>query len=92
MNQKNKFVNKLTQAFKGIAFAALVYAVLIAAVFCYAAVYMIKLWMLPVAVAAFSIISAEAAYEDRRAFKGYIEAFNHRLVELVTWYIEVGTK
>lgn len=92
MKLKNKFVNKLMQSVKGIAFAVLVYAVLIAAVFFYAAISMIKLWMLPVSVIIFSIISAYAAYIDHRMFKSYIEAFNHRLVELVTWYIEVGTK
>lgn len=92
MNRKNKVVNKLTQAVKGIAFAVFVYAVLIAAVFCYAAVYMIKLWLLPTSVVAFTFMSAWNAYEEHEAYNSYIEAFNRRLVELVTWYIEVGTK
>lgn len=91
MKWENKFVNKLTQAVKGIAFAVLVYAVLISAVFFYAAISMIKLWMLPVAIVVFTINSACSAYADHKVFKSYIEAFNHRLVELVAWYIEVGT-
>lgn len=92
MKFENKFSNKVTQTFKETMFSLLVYAVLIVAIFFYAALSMIKLWALPVAVVMFTINSVCFAYEDNKVFKSYTEAFNHRLVELVTWYIEVGTK
>lgn len=92
MKWKNKFVNKVTQTIKEIMFSLVIYAVLVAAVFLYAAISMIKLWMLPASAVAFTIISAYAACGDRKVFNSYTKAFNHRLVELVTWYSELGMR
>lgn len=87
----NKFSN-VTKTFKSIMFALLVYAVLIVATFFYAGMFMVKLWLLPAALVVFTIMSAYSAYEDHNMFQGYVEAFNNRLVALVTWYIEVGVQ